>query len=221
MTDTQHEDDPITAAVKEAGKAKPTEKPADDPAPETEVEEEEPEPLAAEVDDEPFSKEDGKPFTRRDHEALQAALKAARKEARDAKAEATKLTAATGGKDVTAVVAEADQRAEGKWKPLLVTASARGLFAEAGLSLPEGRAEEVLGRAMRLLDVDALTVADGGHIEGLKDQIEEIRRDFPELFRGSAGRTAAPRIQAADRQAAVTPKSHAEQLAARLLNGAA
>lgn len=224
--DTPNEDDPITAALRQSVKANPGETPVVAPDDESQVDEEVDddttvEPEAVESDDDPFTKADGTPFTRKDHSALQEALKKSRKEARDHAAEVTRLTAAAGGKDVSAAIADADQRAAEKWKPLLVTASARGLFAEAGLTLPDGRVDEVLGRAMRLLDSDALTVGEGGHIEGLKEQIEEIRTDFPELFRGAAGRTAAPRIQAADKRSVVAPLSPAEQLAARLLNPAA
>jgi hypothetical protein len=180
----------------EKGSETPPEKPADDPA--------------------PLVKDDGTPYTRADVDGLQTALKAARKEARDHKAALDALKAKGGDRPLDEVVAEVETTAAAKWKPLMVRAAARAAFAEAGLSLPEGRQEEALARAVRLLDEDTLTISDAGTVEGLAEQVESIRSDFPDLF--STAPQRRPRIQAADRQgAAKPPASAADRLAAALL----
>lgn len=220
-TNTETDENPVTAAVRQIVKApaaKATE-PAEEAAAATEDEPAE----EAEADDAaPFTKADGKPFTAKDHAALDTALKAARKDARDAKAETTRLTAAAGGKDVAVVLAEAETTAEAKWKPLMVRAAARGAFAEAGLTVPEGAGDSVFTRAVQLLDLTALTISDDGLVEGLAEQVEEIRGDFPGLFATAdpAPRVKPPRLSAADKPPATKPKTAAELLAARLTGAA-
>jgi hypothetical protein len=208
MSDTETQDttsDVLADAVKEAGKPKvepsresreSVSEPSGDPS----------ETLSEEApDDGPAVRDDGQPFTRKDHTALAEALKKARKEARDTAAELTKLKQ----------LADADTRAMEKFKPLMVKAAARSAFTEAGLSLPADRADEVFARAVKLLDTDALTITDDGTVDGLAEQVEAIRADFPDLF---ATTRKAPRIAAADRKTEpAPPKSAAEKLAASLM----
>ncbi len=223
-TDEQGPDDTLTDAVKAT--AKPVEKATADQAPAAEEATTEegqtapaPDPDPTDDDTAPAVRDDGKPFTRKDHAALTEALGKARKDAREQKAEAARLTAAAGGKDVASVVAEADTRAMEKFKPLMVKAAARSAFTEAGLTLPAGRADEVFARVVKLLDSEALTITDDGLVEGLAEQVEAIRADFPDLFAGSAPRRA-PRIPAADRPGSTPPKTSAERLAASLIGAA-
>lgn len=212
-TDTGNDTDTTLAeAVKEAGKVK-KDPPAEavEPAAEDAPAEDPP----VDEADVPAVREDGKPFTAKDHTALSEALKKARKDARDASAELAKVMEAAGGKDVSEALADADTRAMAKFKPLMVKAAARSAFTEAGLSLPANRADEVFARAVKLLDADALTITDDGLVEGLAEQVEAIRADFPDLFSTSR---RAPRIQAADRKTEpAAPKSAAERLAAGLM----
>jgi hypothetical protein len=124
-----------------------------------------------------YVKDDGSVFTRRDFDALQEALRKSRKEARTAK----RQTGPDGSKDAEEDAAAA---AEAKFKPLLVRQAAKAAFAAAGLASGTG-----LSRALKLLDVDDLVVGDDGEVEGLDEQIDEIRQDFPGLFEAkSAGR---------------------------------
>lgn len=206
--------DPLTAAVKEAGKATPPEAPPAAPAPEKPAEKQDEAP-AVEEDPGPAIRDDGKPFTAKDHTALNEALKKARKEARDSAAELTRLKEATGGKDVSEALKDADTRAHAKFKPLMVKAAARAAFVEAGLTLPAGRIDEVFARAVKLLDLEALTITDDGLVEGLGQQIEGIRADFPDLFSNTR---KAPRLQVADKPAgAAPPATSANRLAEALL----
>lgn len=227
--------DVITSALKEGLKApeKPEQPDPDTEAPageapvegESEGDESAQEPPVeeAEGDDTPAMREDGKPFTRKDLQSLQEALKKVRKEAREAKAEATRLAAASQDAKAGAdAIAQAETAAAEKYKPLIIRAHARGVFAEAGLSLPEGRSDEVFARAVRLLDMDALTVGDDGVVEGLREQVEEIRADFPELFTTARNRaTGAPKVQAAEKTPAPVKKSLDQMLVERLRGTAA
>lgn len=215
MTAPAVEEKPATAAETVAGALADEAAPEAPDAPEGDGQGDD-EPSSPVGDEAPAVRDDGKPFTRADHKALNTALKAARKEARDTAAELTRLRDTTGGKDAAQLVADAEQRASEKFKPLMVKAAARAAFTEAGLVLPAGRADEVYARAVRLLDADTLTITADGLVEGLAEQVEGIRADFPDLFAGAARR--APRISAADKPGgAVAPKTSAERLAAQLL----
>ena len=164
---------------------------------------------------EPLLKDDGTPYTKADITGLQTALKAARKDAREYKAQLEELKAKGGDRPLDEVIAEAESNATAKWKPLMVRAAARAAFAEAGLALPEGRQEEAFQRAVRLLDEDALTISEDGLVEGLAEQVESIRKDFPDLFTTAR----RPRIQAADRPAGPKPAPTAADRLAELLAG--
>lgn len=221
VEDVTTDTDTLTEALKQTVKTPvpPAESTQDGPADEAEgdgpaEEEASTEDATAEGDDGPATRDDGKPFTRKDHTALRDSLKAARKEAREATAELAKARQATDGKDVAEVVAEADTRAEAKFKPLMVKAAARAAFVESGLVLPAGRESEVLARAIRLLDADALTISDEGNVVGLDEQVASVRDDFPDLF--AQARRSTPRVAAADRSSSPTPPKGA---AARLAEG--
>lgn len=118
-------------------------------------------------DDEPkpFVKDDGTPFTKKDFDALQDALKKARRDARAAKR--TKPAA----KDSDDKVA-----AEGKkWQAVVIRSSAKLALKEAGL---QGTPDKLL----KLIDTDDIEVDEDGEVDGLTEQIDELKKDFPELF---------------------------------------
>lgn len=48
-----------------------------------------------------------------------------------------------------------------------------------------------LSRMLKLLDLDSVEVDSDGDIEGLTDQVEELKKDFPEFFKRSRMREAA------------------------------
>lgn len=161
-------------------------------------------------------KADGKPFERSDLDALNTALRAARSDAKTANAQLAAAKAAGSDRDPAEVAAETTTSVEGVWRPRLVKSAARSALTAAGLALPEGRETEVMARAIRLLDVDALTVTDDGEVEGVAAQVESLRGDFPDLF--GATRRASRAVNPADRPgSAGAPKSTAELLVAQHL----
>jgi hypothetical protein len=143
----------------------------------------------AEGQDEPALREDGKPVTAADWAALREALTKARKDARTAKRTAKGGSGtATGGAgseegapNVDEIRRESETAAEAKWKPTVVRTAARAAFAEAGLVSGKS-GDAAMKRAIRLLDLADLDVDEDGNVEGLEEQIDEIKADFPELF---------------------------------------
>lgn len=147
--------------------------------------------------DEPFVKEDGKPFTKKDYDALQLALKNARKAERAARRNGRDDKGGKDGddkggddKDVERVRAEIESKAVATWKPLIVNQAARAALVEAGLmGAPD--------RLLKLLDLDEIDVdPETGEIDGLEEQIEDMRKDYSSLFRKRGG---ARRIDAGDK----------------------
>lgn len=64
---------------------------------------------------------------------------------------------------------------------IAIRAEAKTALLAAGLQPGEGGA--TLKKALRLLDLDEVTLDDDGDPEGLDDQIVELRSEMPELFR--------------------------------------
>lgn len=93
-----------------------------------------------------------------------------------------------------------------------IETSAVTALVAAGLTLPEKQADRLsaVRRAVRLLDLDAVT-EDGG---GLEDAIEEVRDQFPGLFGTAATGAGKPRrrLDSAPRGAGVQTKSNLELL---------
>ncbi len=172
-------------------------------------------------DDGPLLKDDGTPFTKADLDALNAALTKARREARAAKRGKTAEPADkpdADKPDVDKAVADATAAAESRWKPRVVRNAARGAFIEAGLVLPKDNADGALARVVKLLDLDDLEITDDGEVDGLREQVEEIKVDFPHLFTTTTGRTRTGRVDGADKsgQGNGKVKSSAEAIAALL-----
>jgi hypothetical protein len=127
---------------------------------------------------------------------------------------------------------EAREEGERKYRAPLVRTAARGALIEAGALAflgdekdPESQAakekgESRLNRLLKLVDTEALDIDDDGSVAGLDAAVDDLRRDYPELFAAPA-RKPKPRPTGAGRQPAPDkPKSTAEQHAARLLGRA-
>ena len=194
--------------------------PHETPAPGTEdttPEENGPENASEGAADGPLLKDDGSPYTKADIDALQEALRKARKDARAATRGRGVESSDGDAPDPDKVRADTERAAADKWKPVLVRTAARTAFVEAGLALPKDGADEAMARVVRLLDLDDLDVTDDGQVDGLREQVEDIRRDFPELFSTTK---RAPRVDAAGKSGTPTPpKTAAERLAAQLTGG--
>lgn len=166
---------------------------------------------------EPYVKEDGSAFTAADFAALSEALRKARKEARDAKrgkasppdSDDDKSDDGTKAAEAARLKAEAETIA--KWKPLVVNNAARSALTTAGLiGSPD--------RLLRLLDLDEIDVdSETGEIDGLTEQVTDLKKDYPHLFRKRGGGS----INAADRsrQSGGRDKRTPSQIQADMLLG--
>ncbi|MET9517423.1 hypothetical protein [Streptomyces sp. NPDC002994] len=127
---------------------------------------------------------------------------------------------------------EAREEGERRYRAPLVRTAARSALVEAGALAflqdekdPESTAarekgESRLTRLLKLVDTETLDIDDDGSVSGLEAAVDDLRRDYPELFAAPARRpkvrpTGAPRQPAPEK-----PKSTAEQHAARLLGRA-
>lgn len=148
-------------------------------------------------DSKPATKEDGSPVTQKDFTALNEALKKERKEHRALKR--AKGKAGADGEPDEAMLEKATEAAEAKFKPLLVNQAAKAAFVSAGLKLPEGREDSVMKRVLKQLDMEDLELDEDGEVDGLDDQIADIKADFPELFEAPKRRRTGRQIDGAER----------------------
>jgi hypothetical protein len=116
---------------------------------------------------------------------------AARKAKADAKAATAELEKLRGKKSKSTDEddddrAEREQEAEARGSKrgldIAKKASVRGALVGAGLNVGDDR-DKALVRAMRLIDLDELEVNDDGTIEGLDDAIDDLKDEFPALFK--------------------------------------
>lgn len=114
----------------------------------------------------PFVKDDGSAFTKKDFDALNEALKKARRDARAAKRSKTPASKDADEK----ITAETK-----KWQSVVIKQSAKLALKDAGL---QGAPDKLL----KLLDIDDIEVDDDGEVDGLTEQIDELKKDYPELF---------------------------------------
>lgn len=159
------------------------------------------------------------PPTREDWNNVQEALRKARRDARAAKRRTGSAPKdGEAAPDVDEVRTAAEQAAAAKFRPMVIRSAARSAFAEAGLVVPEGKADAALGRALRLLDLDDLEITDDGDVEGLAEQIEEIKADFPELFAGAQRPRRAARVDGgASSSGDPVKRTSADKIASMLL----
>jgi hypothetical protein len=159
-------------------------------------------------------------------EKERAAAKTARATVRELQAElraAKKAAEPKTGDDDAVVKAVEEARAEeaAKFKPIVVTKAARAALLEAGLATdtPSDKVKKML----RLIDFDDIDFDEDGEVSGLEDQIDQIKTDFPELFRKPEPekpepKPRAPKIDAADRKnVQPQPKTTGEKHAAAIL----
>jgi len=159
-------------------------------------------------------------------EKERAAAKTARATVRELQAElraAKKAAEPKSGDDDAVVRAVEAARAEeaAKYKPIVVTKAARAALLEAGLATdtPSDKVKKML----RLIDFDDIDFDEDGEVSGLEDQVDQIKTDFPELFRKPEPekpepKPRAPKIDAADRQnRQPQPKTTGEKHAAAIL----
>lgn len=106
---------------------------------------------------------------------------------------------------------DAEEKAAAKWKPKVVNSAARAAFMEAGADRPE--------RLLKLLDHDELDVSDDGEVEGLDEEVDRLKEEYPELF--TKPKRAGRRVETGDRSGGSSTKKKlsATERQARALAG--
>lgn len=175
----------------------------------------------------------GRTYSQADVDAL---LAAREKRLDDAKTQLRRMQArlakskvetkpAEGADEAAAQAVEDAVTAErAKWQREIVHERAEKELIKAGLNIPEGDDGKRLKRLLRTIDYDKVEFEDG-EIYGLDDQLDDLKNDYPELFRkpevesdNSKPRIRAPKGDAADRKTAPTkPKTTGELYAQQLL----
>lgn len=125
---------------------------------------------------------------------VQAALSKANAEAKQRRIELRKQREEEARKAASGDDAAKSLEAErAKWQAEtdteIIRERAATALAAAGLHVPDGKTpEDVVRRAVRLLDLGAVTRDKNGKVEGLSEAIEELREEMPNLFgkRGAA-----------------------------------
>lgn len=77
---------------------------------------------------------------------------------------------------------------EARWKPRVVNSAARAALLEAGGNKPD--------RLLKLLDHDELDVRENGTVDGLDEEVDRLRDEYPELF---TSRRRGTRVETGDR----------------------
>lgn len=127
-------------------------------------------------------------------------------------------------RQVEKAAAEAELRGMRKTKTLVT--GVNSALSEAGWNGTR------LGSLMKLVDLDEVDIDDDGEITGLTEQIDQVKTDFPELFKrtrtpagssnsgGASGQNGAPavKVDTADKPAPKKePEDWSSQLAKRAL----
>jgi hypothetical protein len=205
-----------------------------DAGPDTEPDEApKPKPPAKKDDPKPGD-DDYAPPSKTEWARTQAALKKANEDAKRHRLRNKELEDKARGDETEheKALREAREEGEKRYRQPLVRTAARSALVEAGALAflqdekePESDAarekgESRLSRLLKLVDTENLDVDEDGSVSGLDAAIDDLRRDYPELFSAPA-RKPKVRPTGAPRQAAPEkPKSTAEQHAARLLGRA-
>jgi len=159
--------------------------------------------------------DDWKPPTRQEWRKTQRLLKKANRQAANLRTQqkSGQGTQQESGEDteakITAAKEEGKTEAEGRWKPIVVRQAAKAAFAEAGVST------SAMKRVLKMLDLDEIEIDDDGEVDGLDEQIADIKDELPELFSGA--RRPAKSVDGGNKgSGGGKPKSSASVLAARL-----
>ncbi|WP_141746615.1 hypothetical protein [Streptomyces sp. LUP30] len=221
------DDEPdIEVEVDDEPEAETDEEPEPDEAPK-------PKPPAQKTEPKPED-DDYTPPSKTEWAKAQAALKKANEDAKRHRLRNKELEDKARGDESEheKALREAREEGERRYRAPLVQTAARSALVEAGALAflqdekdPESqgareKGESRLKRLLKLVDTDALDVDDDGSVSGLEAAVDELRRDYPELFSAPARRVKA-RPTGAPRPAAVEqPKSTAERHAQRILGKA-
>jgi hypothetical protein len=137
--------------------------------------------------------EEEKPLTKEEADKLKRAASKAAAGEKTAREKYRELLAKTEG-DTEKAAREQAEAAEKKYKPIAIRAAAKAAFLEAGL---QGGSPELIGRLVRSLDLDAISVDDDGDVVGLDEQVAALKAEAPQLF--EAKDKKLPRVTVGDR----------------------
>lgn len=203
----------------------PEPEPDDDPEPELD-DKPKPKPPAAKAEPDEYV-----PPSKTEWAKAQAALKKANEDAKRHRLRNRELEDKARGDETEheKQLREAREEGERRFRAPLVRTAARSALVEAGALAflqdekdPDSQAarekgESRLTRLLKLVDTDVLDVDEDGAVSGLEAAVDDLRRDYPELFAAPARKPKA-RPTGAPRPAAVEkPKSTAEIHASRIL----
>jgi hypothetical protein len=222
------DDEPDTEVPDEP---EPEEEPQPDDEPEP-AETPKPKPPAAKKDE--TKPDDYKPPSKDEWARTQAALKKANDDAKRHRLRNKELEEKARGDETEheKALREAREEGERRYRAPLVRTAARSALIEAGAlaflqdekdpdsATAREKGESRIKRLLKLVDTESLDVDDDGSVSGLDAAVDELRRDYPELFAAPARKskvrpTGAPRQPAPEK-----PRSTAELHAARLLGRA-
>jgi hypothetical protein len=70
--------------------------------------------------------------------------------------------------------------------PAIIRSQSRTVLESLGMSFPKEKeqARAALSRLLKLADTDELELGDDGEVEGLEHAFRQVKRDFPQLFKG-------------------------------------
>jgi hypothetical protein len=226
QTDTEEPD--IDIEVDEEPDTEPDVEP--DPEPD-----EAPKPKPPAKKDEPKPGDDDyAPPSKSEWARTQAALKKANEDAKRHRLRNKELEEKTRADetDHEKALREAREEGEKRYRAPLVRTAARSALVESGAlaflqeekdpdsSDARQKGESRLTRLLKLVDTESLDVDEDGSVSGLEAAIDDLRRDYPELF-AAPPRKPKVRPTGAPRQAAPEkPKTTAEMHAAKILGRA-
>lgn len=130
------------------------------------------------------------------------------------------------GKDKTLTRADVDDLVEEtkaserqSLMPAIVRTQSKSVLADLGMVFDKDttKAKAQLSRVLKLADTDDLDLGDDGEVEGLEHALRAVKRDFPQLFRGSRVRSAGN--AGGGGKSSTKPKSATEVQASHLFGG--
>jgi len=103
--------------------------------------------------------------------------------------------------------------------PAIIRSQGRSVLESLGMAFPKDAkdAKAALTRTLKLANVDDLELNEDGEVEGLEHELREVKRLYPQLFRG--GRVRTPGNAGGGRRSAEKPRSATELQAASLFGG--
>jgi len=121
--------------------------------------------------------------------------------------------------DVEATREETREAVRAEMLPAVIRPAARTVLEKLGMQF--GKDEDVarakLSRTLKLADIDDVELDEDGELVGLEQALREVRKAFPEMFRGTRART--PGNAGGGRRPSTKPKSATEMQAAAVFGG--